>query len=100
MGPLLYMWSVVDWNIIMRHIPYSSLPHLIKYAATQIKEQKHKTNNIFIYFYWLYTQWMAVTTDAAQFTTSLHCPEDDNIWAAEVWVQLLFWEFCNFKVPL
>jgi hypothetical protein len=30
----------------------------------------------------------------------LHCPEDYNIWAAEVWVQLLFWDFCHFKLAL
>jgi hypothetical protein len=40
-------------------------------GMTQIKEQKYKSNNIFIYFYWLYKQCLTVTTDAPQFTRCL-----------------------------
>ena len=49
----------------------SSLPHLIKYAVTQIKEWQCKSNNVFIYLYWLYNPCMEVTTDAPQFTRCL-----------------------------
>ena len=48
-----------------------SLPHLIKYAMTQIKLRKYKSNNIFTYFYWLYKQSRTATTDAPQFTRCL-----------------------------
>jgi hypothetical protein len=45
-------------------------PRLIKHV-TQIKQQKYKSNNIFIYVYWLYSQCMIVTTAAPQFTRCL-----------------------------